>query len=91
MHVLFDESNSLSEKDVQDEEFELGLCKKDCLTNQEQGKNLQERSGTGPDSSTDQQVFDQTGGTAGEPCSQQRSTDIPESGARTGTETETCS
>ena len=39
MHVLFDESNSLSENDVQDEDFELGLTKKDCLSNHEQGKN----------------------------------------------------
>jgi len=87
VHVLFDESNSLSEKDVQDEDFELGLCKKDCLTNQEQGKNFQERSGTGPDSNTDQQASDQIEGTPAEPCLQQRSIDIPESGARTGTET----
>ena len=54
MHVLFDESDSLSEKDVQDEEFELGLCKKDCLTNQEQGKDPLVGSNTGPDSNTDQ-------------------------------------
>ena len=29
VHVLFDESNSLVEHDVQDEEFELGLVRKD--------------------------------------------------------------
>ena len=86
VHVLFDESNSLSEKDVQDEDFELGLCKKDCLANQEQGKDLQERSGAGPDSNADQQASDQTGGTAAEPCLQQRS-EISESGTSTGTET----
>ena len=39
VNVLFDESNSLSENDVQDEDFELGLTKKDCLSNHEQGKN----------------------------------------------------
>ena len=54
MHVLFDESNSLSENDVQDEDFELGLTRKDCLSNHEQGKNPQEGSGTGPDSNVDQ-------------------------------------
>ena len=35
VHVLFDESNSLSENDVHDEDFELGLTKKDCLSNHE--------------------------------------------------------
>jgi len=53
VHVLFDESNSLSENDVQDEDFELGLIEKDCLPNQEKGKNPQERSGTGSDSNAD--------------------------------------
>ena len=54
MHVLFDESNSLSENDVQDEDFELGLTKKDCLPNPEKVKNPQEGSGTGPGSNADQ-------------------------------------
>ena len=35
VHVLFDESNSFSENNVQDEDFELGLTKKDCLSNHE--------------------------------------------------------
>ena len=55
--------------------------------NEKSGKNSEERSSTGPDSNTDQQASDQTGGTAAEPCLKQRSTEIPESGARTGTET----
>ena len=42
VHVLFDEFNSLSENDIQDEDFELGLTKKDCLTNQEKCKNPKE-------------------------------------------------
>jgi len=67
VHVLFDESNSLSENDVQDEDFELGLTKKDCLSNQEKGKNSQEGSGTGPDFNTDRRVSKQTGGTSAEP------------------------
>ena len=58
-----------------------------CLTNHEQGKNPQEGSGTGPDSSTDQQASEQTGGTPAEPFLQQRTTGRPESGARIGTET----
>jgi len=86
VHVLFDESNSLSENDVQDEDFQLGLTRKDCLSNQENGKNLQKGSCTEPDSNTDQQVSVQTG-TPVEPCLQQRTTEIPELGARTGIET----
>jgi len=48
VHILFDESNSLIENGVQDEDFELGLAKKDCLPNQEGSKNPQEGSGTVP-------------------------------------------
>ena len=40
MQVLFDESNSLVENDAQDENFELGLAKKDLLLTHEEGKNL---------------------------------------------------
>jgi len=39
--------------DIQDEDFELGLTNKDCLINQEKGKNPQKGSGTGPDSNTE--------------------------------------
>ena len=79
VHVLFDESNSLSENDVQDEEFKLGLTKKDCLSNHEQRKNPQEVSGTGPDFNTDQQASDQTGETSAESCLQQRTQNqVPE-------------
>ena len=72
---------------MQDEDFELGLTKKDCLPNQENGKDPQEGSCTGPDSNADQQVSEQTGGTPAEPCLQQRTTENPESGARTRTKT----
>ena len=85
MHVLFDESNSLSEHDIQDEDFELGLTKKDCLPNQEQGRNPQEGLDTEPDYSTDQQASEPTG--SAKPCLQRRTTENPESGARTRTET----
>jgi hypothetical protein len=85
VHVLFDESNSFSENDVQEEDFELGLNKKYCSLNQEQGKNPQEGSGTGPDSKPDQQASDQTGGASAEPCLQ-KSAGNPESGTRSGTE-----
>ena len=42
VHVLFDESNSLVENDAQDEDFELGLPKKDLLPTHEESKNSQE-------------------------------------------------
>jgi len=72
------------EHDIQEEDFELGLIKKDFLPNQEQGNNSQEGLVTGPDSSTGQEASEQTG--SAEPCLQQRTTENPESGARTGTE-----
>jgi len=31
VHMLFDESNSLVKNDAQDEDFELGLAKKDLF------------------------------------------------------------
>ena len=34
MHVLFDETNSLIENDAQDEEYELGLVRKDLSLTQ---------------------------------------------------------
>jgi len=48
VHVLFDESNSLVENNAQDEEFELGLAKKDFSPIHEGGKDSQEGSGIGP-------------------------------------------
>ena len=39
MHVLFDESNSPVENDAQDEDFELGIAKKDFFLTHEEGKN----------------------------------------------------
>jgi len=68
VHVLFDESNSLIEDDAQDDEFELGLARKDVLPTQEESKNSQEGSSTGPDSKAKRQDFEQTGGTLAEPC-----------------------
>ena len=47
VHVLFDETNSVVEIDAQDDDFELGLAKKDLLLTQEEGKNPEEGSGPG--------------------------------------------
>ena len=80
MHVLFDESNSLVENDAQDEDFELGLAKKDLLLTHE-GKNPQVGSGTESVSKEEGQGFKQTGGTVAKPCLEQDN--ILETGART--------
>jgi len=39
---LFDESNSLIEDNAQDDDFELGLARKDFLPTQEESKNSKE-------------------------------------------------
>jgi len=57
------------------------------LPNHEEGKNPQEGSGIEPDSKAERQVSKQTGETSAEPCLAQKTTDSPESGARTGRET----
>jgi len=57
------------------------------LQNHEEGKNPQDGSSTGPDSKAEKQGSKQTEGTLAEPCLEQKTTDSPESGARTGTET----
>jgi len=82
-HVLFDESNSLIENDAQDEDFELGLAKKDLLPNHENRKNSQERSGTGPVSKEGEQDDKQADGTAVEPCLEQNKENKLETGSRT--------
>jgi len=71
VHVLFDESNSLVENDAQDENFEVGLAKKDFLPTHDEGKNHPEGSGTGPVSKKEGQDDKQAGGTAAEPCLEQ--------------------
>ena len=71
MHVLFDESNSLVENDAQDEDFELGLAKKDLLPTHEEGKDSPKGSGTGLVSKEEGQGDKQTEGTAAEPCLEQ--------------------
>ena len=47
MHVLFGETNSLVEIDAQDDDFELGLAKKDLLLTHEEGKNPENGSTPG--------------------------------------------
>ena len=62
------ETNSLVEIDVQDDDFELGLAKKDLLLNQEEGKNPEKGSGPENVSVKEGQGLDQTGGSTAKPC-----------------------
>ena len=47
VHVLFDETNSLVEIDAYDDDFELGLAKKNLLLTHEEGKFPKDGSGPG--------------------------------------------
>ena len=47
VHVLFDEINSLVENDAHDEEYELGLVRKDLLLIHAKGKCPEDGSGPG--------------------------------------------
>ena len=75
VHVLFDESNSLSENAAQEEEFELGLVRKEVL--------LQDRQGV---PQNDRQGENQTGRNTVEPCSGQNQSGS--SGTGSGTDCE---
>jgi len=66
VHVLFDETNSLVEIDAQDD-FELGLTKKNLLLKHEEGKYLKKGSGPGVVSKESGQGLNQTRGSTAEP------------------------
>jgi len=82
VHVLFDKSNSLIKNDAQDEDYELGLAKKDLLATHEESKNSQEGSGTGSVSKEGEQGDKKAGGTAAESCLQNKE-NKSETGSRT--------
>jgi len=86
VNVLFDKSNSLIEDDAQDDDFELGLARKEFLPTQEESKNSQEGSGTGPDSKIEGQGSEQIGGTTAESCSEQNNTNSLETRVETVSE-----
>ena len=83
VHVLFDKSNCLIENDAQDENFELGLAKKDLLLKHEEGKNSQVGSGSEPIFKEEGQGVKQTGGTTAETCLEKDKDNIPDTGTRT--------
>ena len=59
--MLFDETSSLVDIDAQDDDFELGLAKKDLVLTKEEGKNPEEGSRPGDVSVKEGQGLDQTG------------------------------
>jgi len=87
LHVLFDKSNSLVEDDAQDEDFQLGLAKKDSLPILEEGKDYPEGSGTGPISKEERQGDKQAGGIVVEPCLEQNKENKSETSSKTDLQT----
>ena len=87
VHVLFDETNSLVENDAQDEEFELGLARKDLLLMHEKGKCPEDGSGPGADLLKGRQGLIQIGGSVAEPNLKQNQPNFPRTGSRTGSKT----
>jgi len=84
--VLFDETNSLIENDTQDEEFELGLIRKDLLLIHEKGKCPTNGSGPGAVYLKGGQGLNQSGGSTAEPSLEQNRSNLPRTGSETGPE-----
>jgi len=82
--VLFDKTNSLNENDAQDEEYELGLARKDLLLIYEKGKSPMNGSGPGAVSSKGGQGLNQSWGSTAEPSLEQNQTNFSRTGSRTG-------
>ena len=87
MHALFDETNSLIENDAQDEEFELGLARKDLLLIHEKGKSPMNGSGPGAVSSEGGRGLNQSGESTAEPSLEQNQSNCPRTGSKTGYKT----
>ena len=86
MHVLFDETNSLIENNAQDEEFELGLVRKDLFLIHEKGKCPMNGSGPGAISSEGGQSLNQSGESTAESSLEQTQSNFPRTGLETGPE-----
>jgi len=84
VHVLFDETNSLTKNDAHDEEFELGLARKDLLLIHEKGKSPMNGLGPGAVFSEGGQGLNQSGGSTAEPSLEQNQSDFPKTGSETG-------
>ena len=81
--MLFDETNSLVEINAQDDDFELGLAKKDLLLTQEEGKNPEEGPRPGHVSVKEGQGLDQTEGSTAKSCLKQNQPNVPGTSSRT--------
>jgi len=86
VHVLFDETNSLIENDAQDEEFKLGLARKDLLLIHKKGKSPMSGSGPRAVSSEGGQGLNQAGGSTVEPSLEQNQSNFPRISSETGPE-----
>jgi len=75
VHVPFEETNSLVENDTRDEEYELGLARRDLLLTQnsmhEKGKSPEDKPSPGANALEDGQGLNQTGGSVAEPSLEQ--------------------
>jgi len=87
VHVLFDKFNSLVENDAQDEEYELGLARKDLLLMREEGKCPEDGSSPGGDLLEGGQGLNQTGESVAEPSLEQNQPNSPRTSSRTRSET----
>jgi len=87
VHVLFYETDSLVEIDVQDDDFKLGLTRKNLLLTHEKGKYPEDGSGPEAVSLEGGQGLNQTGGSTAEPSLQQNQPNTPKTGSRTGSGT----
>jgi len=87
VHVLFDETNSLVEIDAQDDDFELGLARKNLLLTHEEGKYPEDGSGPQVVSLEGGHGLNQIGGSTAEPSLEQNQPNTPETGSRTGSGT----
>ena len=67
MHVLFDKTDFLNENDAQDEEYELGLARKDLLLTYEKSNPPMNGSGPRAVSSEGGQGLNQSGESTAEP------------------------
>ena len=85
--MLFDETNSLVELDAQNDDFELGLAKKNLLLTHEESKYPEEGSGPGAVSVESEQGLNQIGGSTTKPCLEQNQPNTSETGSRIGSRT----
>jgi len=87
VHVLFDETNSLIENNAQDEEYELGLARKDLSFTHKEGKCPEDGSRPGADMLEGEQGLNQTRGSVAEPSLEQNQPNSPRTGSKIGSET----